>query len=266
LVVFCALTALVGSAVPALAQSPVTISGGVDVVNRYMFRGIRQNSEGVAIWPAVDVAFTPFRGDGGLKSTTINVGTWNSLHTDPSNWYESDLYAAFTLGFSKAALTTTYTSYTSPDDLFTHVKEIMFRVSVDDSGASNLKPYVAVAFELDTDVAVGQADGGAEAGTYMELGVAPSFPLGRLSLGVPTKVGLSLNNYYENPLTGDDSKYGYFSIAGILSVPLGAPDTPGAHWSLRGGVEVQHLGDTTKLFNGGDSGRVIGSIGVGFAY
>jgi hypothetical protein len=35
---------------------------------------------------------------------------------------------------------------------------------------------------------------------------------------------------------------------------------------VHGGVEYQALGDTTEVLNGGDSSRVIGSIGVGFTY
>jgi hypothetical protein len=31
-------------------------------------------------------------------------------------------------------------------------------------------------------------------------------------------------------------------------------------------VSYQALGDTTKAFNGGDSSRVIGSVGIGFSY
>ena len=40
----------------------VVVTGGLEVVNQYNFRGIRQNSEGVSIWPYVDSGFTPFKG------------------------------------------------------------------------------------------------------------------------------------------------------------------------------------------------------------
>src|SRR6185295_1436192 len=109
----------------------------------YMFRGIRQNSTGIAIWPAMDLGIAAVSGKGGLKSVGINIGTWNSLHTGdtgldgPSGklWYESDFYASLGLGFGGGtSLTTTYTAYTSPNNGFSTVKEIMFRASVDDSG------------------------------------------------------------------------------------------------------------------------------------
>ncbi len=142
----------------------------------------------------------------------------------------------------------------------------MFKLSVDDSahlGKAAVKPYVILAQELDTAPGFGQADGGAEAGTYLELGVAPGYSFSKASVAVPVKVGLSLSNYYE--LAGTDHTFGFFSVAGIVTVPLGSPSKFGS-WNVHGGAEFQKLGDTTKAFNGGDGSQVIGSIGIGFSY
>jgi hypothetical protein len=261
----------------------MTLTGSFDGVSTYMFRGIRQHSTGIALWPVADLGLAVYSGDEALKSATVNIGTWNSLHTGDTGqdgptgklWYESDFYSKLTLGFgggtSVAAL---YTAYTSPNNAFTTVKEIAFQVSVDDSaylGKAALKPYALVAFEFDTEQGIGQADGGADAGRYLELGVAPGYSGSRASLAVPVKVGLSLADYYElNTGTADapvfvDNTFGYFSIAGLVTVPLGGTTNFGA-WNLHGGVEFQALGDTTKALNGGDGQRVIGSIGIGFSY
>ncbi len=82
--------------------------------------------------------------------------------------YESDFYASLGLGFGGGtSFTTTYTAYTSPNNGFSTVKEIMFKVGVDDGGKLGkfaLKPAVIYAFEIDTEVATGQADGGSNAG------------------------------------------------------------------------------------------------------
>jgi hypothetical protein len=255
------------TASPAFAQDPpvVVVTGGLDVVNQYNFRGIRQNADPVSIWPYVDFGFTPYRGDGGLKSVTFNVGSWNAIHTEineddngtDNKWYESDFYATLGMGFSKASLGFTYTSYTSPADLFTHVKELAVKVGVDDSaalGRGALKPYALVAFELTDE---GQADAGEAKGTYLELGVAPGYAGSRASLAVPIKVGLSASDYYE--FGGDDEKFGYFSIAGIVTVPLGA------HANVHGGVEFQTFGDSVKVYNDQDSVG-IASIGLGFSF
>jgi hypothetical protein len=255
----------------------LTITGSIDFLNQYMFRGIRQNSTGFATWPAVDLGISAYSGDGGLKSVTVNFGTWNSLHSGdtgsdgPSGklWYESDFYAVLGFGFvCGSSFSSIYTAYTSPNSGFTTVKEVMFKYALDDSGylgKAAIKPYLAIAQEFDTDVARGQADGGANAGTYMEIGFAPGYAASRASIAFPIKIGLSLSDYYENPETGDDEKFGFFSIAGIVTVPLGGTTSFGA-WNLHGGVEYQKLGTTTEFFNGGESNQVIGSFGIGFSY
>ena len=249
---------------PAWAQDPapvVIVTGGLDVTNQYNFRGIRQNTEGVSIWPYVDFGFTPFRGDGGLKTVGLNVGSWNAIHSqlEDNKWYESDFYATLGLGFNKASLSTTYTSYMSPADLFGHVKELAFKLGVDDSaalGKAALKPYALLAFELGDQG--GQADAGHHNGTYLELGVAPGYSGSRASLAIPVKVGLSVRNYYEFA-TDEDETFGFLSIAGIVTVPMGA------HANIHGGVEFQAFGDTVKDYNGQDSAG-LASIGLGFAF
>jgi hypothetical protein len=254
-----AVLALIVTAVPAAAQDAapvVVVTGGIDLVNQYNFRGIRQNTGGVSVWPFVDFGFTPFRGEGALKTVNFNVGTWNAFHSDGNNLYETDFYGTLGLGFSKGALAFTYTSYTSPADLFAHVKELAVKLSLDDSaalGRGALKPYALIAFELDN-----QADAGASEGTYVELGIAPGFSGSRASLAVPVKVGLSAGDYYEFG-TGSDSKFGYFSIGGLVTVPMGS------HANIHGGLEFQAFGDNVKAYNGQDTAG-IASIGIGFAF
>jgi len=279
-----ACTTLFLASTPAWAQDAassdpnpgaLTITGSVDFLNQYMFRGIQQNNTGFVTWPAFDLGLAAYSGDGGLKSVTINFGTWNSLHTGNTGldgasgklWYESDFYAVLGLGFGGGtSFSTTYTAYTSPNSGFTTVKEVMFKLALDDSGylgKGAVKPYLAIAQEFDTDVGVGQADGGANAGTYMEIGFAPGLAASRASIAFPIKVGLSLSDYYE--LEGEDNKFGFFSIAGIVTVPLGGTTSFGS-WNVHGGVEYQKLGTTTEFFNGGESNQVIGSFGIGFSY
>jgi hypothetical protein len=256
----------------------MTVTGSFDVVSTYMFRGIRQHSSGIALWPVADLGLAVYSRDGGLKSATVNVGTWNSLHTGdtgsdgPSGklWYESDFYAALGLGFGRGvAFTTTYTAYTSPNNSFSTVKEIMFRLGIDDTAYLDkwaVKPYVILAQEFDTELdglTNGQADGGLNGGTYLEIGVAPGYTAPRASIAIPIKAGFSLGDYYE--LAGVDNSFGFFSVAGIVTVPLGGTTGFGAG-NLHGGVESQALGDTTQALNGGDSSRTIGSIGIGFTY
>jgi hypothetical protein len=262
----------------ASAQVDLAVTGGLDFTNQYNFRGIRQNTDGWSIWPYVDVGIPLATGDGTLKAVTLNLGTWNAFHTqindddftnldgEPTGnkWYESDLYATLGLGFGPSVLSFNYTSYTSPANLFNHVKEFGIKFAYDDSaplGRAALKPYALVAFELSDD---GQADAGASKGTYLELGVAPGYAGARASIAVPIKVGLSLDDYYEFA-TGEDSKFGYFSIAGIVTVPIGGG------FNIHGGGELQTFGGNVKDYNAfGDDGDSsvagIGSIGIGFSF
>jgi hypothetical protein len=263
-------------ATPASAQSTdpnpgaMTLTANFEIVNAYMFRGIPQDESRVIMWPSADLGIALFSGDGGVKSVGVNIGTWNSLHTGDAGlnnlvngkmWYESDFYATVGFGLSGGtAAAVTYTAYTSPNGLFGTVREISFKLSVDDSGrlgAAAVHPYVLLARELS-----GQADGGAEEGTYVELGVAPGVSFSRVSVSAPVKVGLSAGNYYEG-LDGDET-FGYFSIAGIATVPFTSMPTRFGTWNVHGGVEYQRLGDRNSFAFG--KNQAIYSIGVGFSY
>ena len=281
-------------AAPAAAQDPadpnpgaITVSGALDFTNAYMFRGIKQESDGLIMQPYLDVGITLFTGEGSLKTFGINFGTWNSLHgfndtgTDNTRngklWYESDFYLTLAFGLSgNVTAGMTYTAYTSPNDAFTTVKEVAFKIGVDDSaqlGKFALKPYGLIAVEMDTSTNTGQADGGLEAGTYVELGIAPGYSWPQFSMAFPVKVGLSLSNYYEDPITRDDSTFGFGSAAGIVTYPLSAKPTKFGTWNLHGGVEYQRLGSSAETFlnefkdDGEAKGyKFIYSFGLGFTY
>lgn len=271
------LTLMVTAAV-ASAQTPapappdpnpgaLTFTGGLDVPSKYIFRGIVQEADSkLTLFPYGDIGIAAYSGSGGLKSVTVNFGVWNALLTGSSGLdgqfnklhYEEDFYATLGLGFDHGiSLGTTYTAYTSPNGMFPTVQELGFKVAK----AHWLNPYGIIAFELD-----GQADAGANKGTYLELGVGPSWPLagGKATIAVPVKLGLSLNDYYEG--IDGDSKFGYLDVGGLLTLPLGSATSKFGAWNLHGGVDVYAFGDTTKAFNAGDGGKVVVSFGVGVVY
>jgi hypothetical protein len=281
----CVAAALV-CAVPAAAQSTdpntgsITLTGGYDFLNAYYFRGIPQDEGtfGSVMWPYADLGIALVSGDGVLKSLGVNVGTWNSLHTGAVGldgpfeklWYESDFYATLGVGFGGGTtFGVTYTAYNSPNGMFSTVKEVAFKFAVDDSGYLKgwaVKPYVLVAREFGRDEVdvvsgAGQADAGSALGTYMELGLAPGFSMLGIAVAVPLKVGLSLDNYYEG--VDGDERFGFFSLAGIATVPLTKEPTRFGTWNVHGGVEYLRLGDRNQAFG---ENQVIGSIGIGFSY
>ncbi len=266
--------ALPGTAGAQAADDPnpgaITFTGGFDVLpgSAYIFRGITQESDPkITLWPYGDIGIALQSGDGAIKSTSLNFGVWNSLHTGsagldgPSGQlhYELDFYATLGLGFARGfALATTYTSYTSPNSMFGTVQELAFKVSK----AHWLNPYGTVAFELD-----GAADGH-HSGNYLELGVGPSWPLmgGKATIAVPLKLGMSVGEYYESPLDGEDKAFGFFDVGALLTVPVGSQPGRFGSWNFHAGADLLFLGETTEYFNNGESTKVTGLLGIGVSY
>jgi hypothetical protein len=248
------------AAVPAQTEAApprrVTVTTGVDFTSAYLFRGIPQHSGGTIAQPYVDLGLALAPG------VTANVGGWNSVHsTAPAgNWYESDYYASVTFTAGKVKPGLLYTSYTSPADSFATVKELAGVVAFDDSASRfPLSPKVILAFELGS----GSADGGADKGTYLELGVRPTVKLApRATLAIPIKTGLGLNKYYEGP-TGDN-RFGFFDTGLQLSVPLVAGK--GGALEVHGGFDLLWLGDNLSLINGDDGFKPVGLVGFTFTY
>jgi hypothetical protein len=253
-----------------------TFTGAIDFPTVYFFRGIRQEADPkFTTFVAGDLGISLLTdGTGGVKTAGINIGTWNAFMTgssgsngpEDSAFYESDLYAGVTLGFQNGvSLTPMFTAYTSPNDMFTTVKEISFKVA----HGSKYAPYGLVAFEFGGDDS-GQADGGhlgdGKKGTYLELGIGPSWAVadGKATVGVPIKLGLSLKDYYEHPVTGEDSKFGYIDGGVLVTVPFAQK------FNVHGGVNFLGFGDTNAYFNGdadGDrNGWLIASIGLGMTF
>jgi hypothetical protein len=267
------------AAAPAAAQPApeqaapkrVTTTAGFDFASAYMFRGIYQEDRGVIIPPFVDVGVQLYHGDGALSSITANGGIWNSLHSGPSGndgrgspWYEADYYGAVTFTMGRWKPGALFTSYTSPNDAFRSVHEIAAVLAYDDSGSRfPLSPKATLAFELK-----GQADGGANKGTYLELSARPTVKLidaqrYPVSLAIPLKLGLSVRDYYEGPSLNEH--FGYFDTGLIASVPL-AFMPAGSSWEVHGGVDFLWLGDNLRLLNRTDSTKPVGILGLSVTY
>jgi hypothetical protein len=255
----------------ASAQSKkATFNGAIDFPTVYFFRGIRQEADPkFTTFLAGDLGISLLAdGSGGVKTAGVNFGTWNALMTGSSGsdgpqdgaFYESDFYASLTLGFGAVSVTPMFTAYTSPNDMFKTVKEISFKAA----HASKAAPYALVAFEIGGSDS-GQADAGSELGTYLELGVGPSWPIadGKATVAVPIKLGLSLKDYYE--LNGEDQKFGYIAGGVLFTVPLS-----GGKWNVHAGVDLYGLGDATGAANADSDGPrkswAIASGGIGVTF
>jgi hypothetical protein len=251
---------------PARAASAST---GLDLGSAYYFRGIIQETTGVIAQPYLEAGLMLREADSGLQSVSIAAGTWSSLHSgpsgadgasgDPKMWYESDFYTSVGFGFADSWSTAvTYTAYMSPNQSFGTVKEMAFGVAYD----GLLSPSATLAVELD-----GQADGGLNEGTYLELGLEPgmSFPNSAIAASFPVAVGLSLKDYYEAD-TGNTT-FGFFSVGAMLSMPLSAIPARYGSWEITGGVNLLMFGDALKAINGSDDGlKPIGTFGISLGY
>ena len=244
----------------------LTFTGGLDAPSVFVFRGIVQEAEPkLTLSPYGDIGLALKSGDGTLKRVGLNVGVWSSLQTGSSGsngftehlHYRQNFYATLSFGLAKGlSVGTTYTAYTSPNLMFDTVKEASLTVAQ----SGRFKPYALVAFELGEH----GADSGVNKGTYVELGVGPSLSLGRATLTIPVKVGLSGKDYYER--NGVDQAFGYVEGGAVVTLPLAFVSPSFGAWNIHGGVSVLSLGDTTKAFNAGENSKVVGQIGVGLKY
>jgi hypothetical protein len=248
-----------GVGAQSTSDRPVTLTASFDAANAYLLRGINQDDTGVIIWPAADLGVVVKGGDSnGTGQMTLNVGTWNSLHTGAAGldglgklWYQSDFYATFGVGMGGGLkVSAGYVARTSPNNAFPSMTELAFTVG---APANWLAPYALVVVELQ-----GQLDGGRSKGRYLEFGARPTFGQG-VTLAVPAKVGLSLGDYYEG-LRGDE-RFGFFSVGGVATLPLSS----GGRWNLHGGAEYVRLGDRNELVLGKQQ-QVVVSGGIGLKY
>jgi hypothetical protein len=158
----------------------------------------------VSTQPWVEVGFDA------SESASIAIGSWNSLFDAPDGspgaFYESDFYVGLSTTAGSVGVDVTYTAYVSPADWFATTHEVSLGFGFD----SPVAPYALLAFEVD-----GGADFGSNKGSYMELGMEPTYG----PLAFPVALGLSLNNYYETA-PDEDNAYGFFSIGMNTAVPV----------------------------------------------
>jgi len=238
-----------------------TLTVGVDVTSAYLFRGILQSDTGAIIQPYIDIGLAVGHG------VTVNFGNWESQHSSlPGKFYESDYYGSVTGTAGKWKPGVLFTSYTSPKDAFKTVNELAFVLSYDDSAMKMpWSPKIVLAQEL-TD---GQADGGLNKGTYLELGARPTKKLvtgGKAAFAVviPLKLGLGVHDYYE--FGGKSNKFGYLDVGILGSVPITLKK---GTFEIHGGVDFFRLGDNMPIgtrFAMGDHGKAVVSAGVSYVY
>ena len=139
-----------GARAQSAAGRTVTVTASFDVANAYLLRGINQDDTGVIMWPAADLGVVvKAGGQGGTGRMTVNLGTWNSLHTGAAGldglgklWYQSDFYATFGVGVGGGLkVGAGYVARTSPNNAFPTMMELAFTVG---APAHWVAPYALV--------------------------------------------------------------------------------------------------------------------------
>lgn len=237
----------------------VTVSATLDVPSVYVFRGFVQEREPtLTLTPSADVNIA-------FGSARVHLGTWHALLGGSSGengptgrlHYEERFSAGVTMPVSGLAVDATYTSYSGPGAFLAPRHEVAVRFDL----RRWWRSHALVAVELDG--AADDVDDGS--GTYLEVGATPEFPLGAggARVGVPARVGLSLNNYYQ--AFRDDSRFGYFNVGGLVTLPL-RRGGPRGSWDLHGGVELYLFGDAPKATNLGKAEKVVAHMGLAYRY
>ncbi len=103
-------------------------------------------------------------------------------------------------------------------------------------------------------------------GAYDRLPAQQAQPLNYvwpITLALPVAVGLGLDDYYESPTDGRDTRFGYLDVGLVLAAPIGGAD---GSFEATLGVHVLALGDATRDWNDGEALRVVFAVGVAVAF
>jgi hypothetical protein len=210
-------------------ESCITGDIGLNIVSQYVSRGVIFENQAAILEPYADLYFKMYEGEGFLNKASINLGIWNSFHsrhTDAGiasgasssstrSWYEFDFTAGVSFTFAKNfTFTPSYYTFLSPNDGFSTFQGL------------NL---------------------------YYEVGIAPSVPVGPITLTFPITAGFGSDDFYGslNTHTGniDDESFGFFSAGVTAAYTLKfVPECYGT-WTVNAGYTYYYLGQGTSDFN-----------------
>ena len=245
-------------------ESCITGDIGINVVSQYISRGVIYENQGAILQPYADLYFKLYEGKGFLNKVQLNLGFWNSFHEEKTDagiagggstidsWYEFDFTAGISFTFAKNwTFTPSYYTFLSPADAFATFQGLNLKLAYDDTdllGAFALHPYVQVLFELEN-----KAGTGADEGVYYEVGIAPNFPVGPVTVTVPITAGFGSNDFYgslnESTDQIENEWFGFVSAGANLSYKLSFIPKCYGSWTVSAGYTYYYLGDGTRDFN-----------------
>ncbi|HAC80035.1 MAG TPA: hypothetical protein DCG06_07050 [Deltaproteobacteria bacterium] len=229
----------------------ITIAGGVDLYDKYFFRGLTQQTAGLQAQPWAEIAIQLVdNGEGPFQNVSFFVGTWASLNSkdlgfgnldatqNPAPLYELDLYvgvsASLGAGFTASV---SYVNYLYPNNGFSTIQELDLGISFDDSehlGAFALSPYALFAFEV-----AGGSSGinGNKNGSYLEIGAEPGYTFNEdgstpITVSAPISMGMAIGEDY---VYGGNT-VGFASLGLAGSAPLSFVPAGYGDWSVWTGI------------------------------
>jgi hypothetical protein len=269
-------------AAPVHAQDADRFSGAaqLDITNAYYFRGILNEREGIIFQPWAELYYSIFSADDGfIRDVTVGAGMWHSFHSERTLardqnqwWYEMDLYPLVSMDLAgNLNLLTVYYFYTSPNDAWTTVQELNFKLSWDDSealGAWSMQPWVNLATEIKN------TSWGPQEGYGLQFGIGPTLYTAEdefVTVTAPAEVGLSIEDYYEGS-NGENHTFGYANVGLLASFPLGFMPEGAGDWTFSLSGKYFFFGhelEGSESANTGNRGRSsypvgVASIGVAF--
>lgn len=242
----------------------------------YFFRGLAQRSDAVNLEPAATLSSALVRDE--PFTLTLKAGVWNAFSDDLASgstgsfgehWYESDLFAGITLAYERFTLDAVYTWYFSPASDFASYEDLTFTLGYSDAGLWDEQERFAINPSASVAIETRGAADGSDSGSWLGLGIKPSYAvggtfLGPLTLSAPLGAGFSLSDYYQGA-DGESDTFGFFEVglnaAFELSERLGdaAP-------TLDAGVRYLLLDGVTRDFNAGDEDDFIWSVGLTWSF
>ena len=212
------------------------------------------------MWPFGDLGIALFSGDGGVKSAAVNFGVWNSLHTGSSGsdgpsdklHYELDFYTTLSLGFGGGvSLGTTYTAYTSPNNMFNSVKELSFKVS-----KAHMLARTACSRSSSTAAmrAARQTADNSSAGRRAPISNWASARAGRSATGSRrwrcqsswVSVWATTTSGSTRTASSPTDGFGLFDIGGLATFPLTAVGSNFGSWNFHAGLNFLCSGTRTR--------------------
>lgn len=249
------------AAEPAVNTGALSLSGGMDVVTSYVFRGYEISDTGFIAQPWVQLNAAAYKNEN--MTITPYIGLWNDVQGTPvgtNDWQEADVYGGIDCGVDDFTIGVVYTFYTYPGNIAPTNQELGFKLSYADKTELpfQIKPYAAWYFEVDNPSGV----------QYAELGATPTYNIKDtpFSVTVPIAFGFSPDGYFLNN-DGNNEPFGYVSIGGYLNYALPVASKWGA-WNVYAGLTYYYLNATSARDAAGEDTtyELVGKGGISFSY